>query len=377
MSEGTPPGAPDGWTTPAGWGGPSQPPPAAPAYGQPAYGQPAYGQPAYGQQAPGQAPYGSWGPRPPELKPGVVPLRPLGLGEVLDGAVEVLRRYPRPALGLAALIAVVSVLLDTLLTTTLLRPLLQLDPSAIGSGSSPAVQDALGGAVTGGSVAVVFSLLTSAVLTGALTAVVGKAVLGQPMSLAQAWSAVRPVLLRLIGLSLLTGLLVGLVVVVGSAVAVVLFLLGTAGAVLGVLVVIASVLAAGYLYVRLSLAPCVLVLEKAGTMTSLKRSAVLVKGDWWRVFGILLLVAVIGAFVAATLTLPFQLLGAGSFGGLVDPARDVTTARALVLSGIGSILTTTLVSPFTAGARALLYVDRRMRAEGLDVALAAAATART
>ena len=117
---------PGGWSTPDGWGAPASPPPTGP--GGPAPGgqgydaPPAYGAPGQGQgwQGPGQpgpdggAPYGRpqapWGMRPVDDKPGVIPLRPLGLGEVLDGAVSVLRRYPRPALGLAAIVALVSTL---------------------------------------------------------------------------------------------------------------------------------------------------------------------------------------------------------------------------------------------------------------------------
>ncbi|MCW2616653.1 MAG: Membrane domain of glycerophosphoryl diester phosphodiesterase [Frankiales bacterium] len=403
-------GRDDGWTTPAGWGGPSQPPPSAssgapghgrplygrpqddrPQYGAPAYGAPAYGTPQYpppgqpqygpqyGQQygAPGYPPPpGTWGSRPPELKPGVVPLRPLGLGEVLDGAVGVLRRYPRPTLGIAAIIAVITVLLETLVTATALRPFLELDPDALATGSTEAIEGAIGGAVAAGVLTISLAVLSGAVLTGALTSVVGKAVLGQPLSLGEAWAGVRPVLLRLVGLSLLVGLIAGGTLVVGTVVGVLLFALGTGGAVLGVLVVLASVTAAVWLYFRLALAPCALVLERTGVVDSLRRSGVLVKGDWWRVFGILVLVLLIGSFVTLTLQVPFEVLGAGSLGGVVDAERDVLTFRALALSGIGSVVTTTLVSPFTAGARALLYVDRRMRAEGLDVALAAAATAR-
>ena len=55
-----------------------------------------------------------------------------------------------------------------------------------------------------------------------------------------------------------------------------------------------------------------------------------------------------------------------------DTAGATTTA--LVLTQIGGGVAQTVTSPFTSGVRALLYVDRRMRAEGLDVALAAAAT---
>ena len=51
--------------------------------------------------------------------------------------------------------------------------------------------------------------------------------------------------------------------------------------------------------------------------------------------------------------------------------------RSLVMSAIGGGIAATLVAPFTAGVRALLYVDRRIRAEGLDVSLSAAAASRT
>ena len=39
---------------------------------------------------------------------------------------------------------------------------------------------------------------------------------------------------------------------------------------------------------------------------------------------------------------------------------------------VGAGIAQTVVAPFTAGVRALLYIDRRMRAEGLDVSLMAA-----
>ena len=48
----------------------------------------------------------------------------------------------------------------------------------------------------------------------------------------------------------------------------------------------------------------------------------------------------------------------------------LTTGQALV-GAVAGALATTLVAPFTAGVRALLYIDRRMRAEGLDIALVA------
>jgi hypothetical protein len=215
-------------------------------------------------------------------------------------------------------------------------------------------------------------------MTGAITAVVGKAVLGQPMSFGQAWTQVRSRLVPLIGLALLVLVVVAGTFLVATAAGVAaIAAFGGTGALVGVPLVLAGAVAAVWLYVRLSLAPCALVLERTGILASLRRSSVLVRRDWWRVFGILLLTVVIGTFVSQVVQLPFSALGAGSVSGLVDPDTDVLATRSLVLSAIGAGLAATLVAPFTAGVRALLYVDRRIRAEGLDVSLSAAAASRT
>ena len=41
-------------------------------------------------------------------KPGVIPLRPLGLGEILDGSFATIRRNPKATLGIAAIVMTVS-----------------------------------------------------------------------------------------------------------------------------------------------------------------------------------------------------------------------------------------------------------------------------
>lgn len=360
------------WAAPEGWGppAPSAHPSGAPDGGSPpAYGgAPPYGAPA--GAAPGPAPYGGWGPRPPELKPGVVPLRPLGLGELLDGAVGILRRYPKPALGLSALVALASTLINILLVLTAFDPFLSLDQATLENGDVEQLDGAIGGAIAGGGLSAVVTLLSSVVLSGVITVVVGKAVLGQPLTPGDAWRAARPHLLKLVGLALLVGLVVGLVGLVLAGIGVGLIAAGGApAALIGVPLILAGVAGAVYLYIRLSLAPCALVLERIGVRSSMSRSSVLAKGDWWRIFGILVLTSIIASSIGFVLQLPFQAAGfAGAFSGAT------LSDTALVLSSIGSGLALLLTAPFSAGVQALLYVDRRMRAEGLDVTLAAAAT---
>ncbi|GAC1608082.1 MAG: hypothetical protein NVS3B26_03570 [Mycobacteriales bacterium] len=309
-------------------------------------------------------------------------MRPLGLGELLDGAVGIIRRYPRPVLGLSAALSVLVTVINVTLVVTALTPLLKLDATALSgsstTGRTAAVDGLLGGTALGGVGSSVISVLAAVILTGVLTAIAGKGVLGEPMTLQQAWADVRPVLVRLMGLALLTGLLVYGTLAVGIVAAVALLALaGTTGAVIGVPLGIASAAGAIYLYCRLSLAPCSVVLERVGIRQGLRRSGILVRRSWWRVFGVLALAFVVGGIVGQVVQVPFLLFGIAPLGlrGATGVLQGST--RLLVLTSIGGGIAQTVVAPFTAGVRALLYVDRRMRAEGLDVALAAASAPRT
>src|SRR3954451_14400072 len=311
---------PEGWAAPGGWAPPHEPAPSAPPAPpgqQPGY-YPTPPQPpaAPGWQAPPgwggpqaneQAPYGGWGaPRPPEVRPGVVPLRPLGLGELLDGAVSVVRRYPRPCLGLSAAISIFSTAINVGLALTALQPLADLDTDRLANGDTDQLDGVVGAAALGGVAAAVVGVLATLVLTGVLTAVVGPAARGQPMTTGEAWREVRPAIPRLVGTALLSALIVYATVPVGIVIAVVLVAaIGTSGLFVAIPLGIAAVVASVYLYVRLSLAPAVIVLERSGVRTALRRSGVLVRRSWWRIFGILVLTVIIAGFVSQVLRIPF------------------------------------------------------------------------
>lgn len=335
---------------PPQWSAPDAPPP----YTEPSgYG---YGP---GSSADSSAPQGypppTWYAPPPP--PGVVPLRPLGLGELLDGSIKVMRRYPRPTLGLSAAISAVVTLVNVLLVLAFN----QVDPTS----SNEDITFSVGAGMSSGPGAIL-SYLAGIVLTGAMVAVVGKAVLGQAVSTPEVWATVRSRLWALLGLSLLTVLIVATPAAVGILVAVVLALAtGGIGLVVGIPLAISGFALSAYLYARLALAPAALVLEKAGITTALRRSGTLVRGAWWRTFWILVLTSLIASVMSAILAVPFGIIG------IVLGSADSTGF--LVSQQVATGLANVVVAPFAAGVHALLYVDRRMRAEGLDVALAAAA----
>ena len=110
-----------------------------------------------------------------------------------------------------------------------------------------------------------------------------------------------------------------------------------------------------------------MVLEGRGPIDAMRRSWQLVTGDFWRVFGILLLTAVIVFFVSLAVSAPFTAFS--SLGDVNSDGLDEGFALSMVLGAVGAIIAGTITSPFSAAVNALLYADRRMRAEAFDLVL--------
>jgi hypothetical protein len=286
----------------------------------------------------------------------------LGVGEILDGAISAIRRHPKVMLGISALVGVLAAVLSGLSNWATLRSSADV--------SSQDELDAAGIAAIGITGAgVLITSLATLMATGMLTVVLGRAVLGQGISVREAWRQARKFIWRLIGLWLLTGLIVAALAAGGILVAVLLgVLLGGPGIFFGVLVAIAGVVFAAYFYVKFWLAAPALVLEKQPIVQSLRRSSRLVKGSWWRVFGILVLSAILAAVIGQVLQTPFSLLSYGS--SVFDPNAVIEPSFLEVAGGsVGVLLAQAVTLPFQAGVTVLLYIDQRMRKEGLDIEL--------
>jgi len=121
-------------------------------------------------------------------------------------------------------------------------------------------------------------------------------------------------------------------------------LLVLAGVVLGLLLL---VIPGVYLAVRWYFVTPAVVVEGARGAAALRRSSELVRGNWWRVFGILVGTGLVAALPTFAVAIPF---------GVMAEASDLD-APALA----GTILGETLVGPFGALVLALLYFDLRSR----------------
>jgi hypothetical protein len=289
----------------------------------------------------------------------------LGVGEVLDGAFAAIRRYPRATLGLAACVMLVVTVVQVLTEWYLLSG---IAPPDAGSTLSDA-NDYASRLGTAAVISLVITELATLLLTGMVIAVIGEAVLGRPVSARDAWQRLRPQFWRLLGVSFLTFLILLAAAIPGIVLVIVGAFADSVG--LAVLGVFLAFIGGVYVWPMFALAPAALVLERQGVTRALGRSRALVKRSWWRVFFILVLAALIASIVSGIISLPFGLAG-GSLTAIGSRTSEVQFTQ-LLISGIGGLLASTVARPFSAGVAALLYIDRRMRAEALDLALNRAA----
>ncbi|MFF1644799.1 glycerophosphoryl diester phosphodiesterase membrane domain-containing protein [Streptomyces sp. NPDC058240] len=347
---------PEQWSPPSIPGtGPGAPPPAAGWGG--------------GPQGPG------WGQPPLAAKPGVIPLRPLGVGEILDGAVSTMRAHWRTVLGITLTVSVIAQIAIILVERFLLPEPAQIDPNATGTEALRQAVDSAQSTVFNSVPSMLITMIATLITTSVLTVVISRSVLGRPVTLSDAWTEARPRLPQLLGLTLLVALISAAIMAAGLLPG---MLTGSsAGAGLVLIGFMAAFVVVIWLMVRFCLASPALMLERQSIITSMRRSAKLVRGAWWRTFGILALTGLLTLIVAVIIAIPFGIIamavdGDGIGSALTNGSTDFGWPF-LIVSGIGQVIITTITYPLSAGVMALLYIDQRIRREALDLELARAA----
>jgi len=116
-----------------------------------------------------------------------------------------------------------------------------------------------------------------------------------------------------------------------------------------------------------------LAVERRGPIGAIKRAYALAKGARLRIVGLALL-----AWLIIMLPTVGTLTMFGMASTLWDPAAAVAlTTTQLYVQNVSSTLVNALTTPYVVGVLVLLYYDRRVRREGYDVELAAAALTAT
>ncbi|WP_410590717.1 hypothetical protein [Amycolatopsis sp. lyj-23] len=287
-------------------------------------------------------------------KPGVIALRPLNIGDILDGAITAIRRHPLLILGIGAVASVITAAIGFVVSKFAFGELqglaktVQLGPATTDEELRNAVFGTFGDFFLVLISSTLVSTLLLTVTTGLMAAVMGRAALGREVTFGIAWSEVQPRLLPLLGVAFVYALL--------STIGVMLCIIP------GVLV-----------WVFWALAAPALVLERGTFREAFARSVKLVGGAFWRVLGVLLLARIIEGVFENIISLPFS-VGSGAFSQMFNPGKVVVPSTGdLLLQSAGQIIAGTIAIPFVALVTVIVYLDQRMRREGMDIELARAA----
>jgi hypothetical protein len=319
-------------------------------------------------------------PPPPAPQPGILPLRPVGVGEMISGSFRAMFRNWRPAilLPLALTLVATGVTLPLLIATFQSFPQIHrnsvVSPEQLGTFAVLLVA----------TVAAQLVLTTAATVFsyGVNTIVTSRAVLGRTTTIGQALRALRPRLLPLYGLMALVWLIMVAWIVVPPLL-MVLFAFAVnspAVAFLAFLVFCACSAVAVYLGISYSLATAALVLEPQPVLTAMRRSRWLVRDNWWRVFGVLALCMVMLYVASSFLQMPLsflqfaQLPHLTTMGPNPDPSELLNSMFSPTLL-VGLVVVSAVVSalgqPLIAGVNTLLYHDLRIRKESFHLPLLA------
>jgi hypothetical protein len=310
-------------------------------------------------------------------KPGIIPLRPISLGEIYDGAFQAIRTNPRTMIGISAVVIAITALLTSVPQAAALVSFGEsdlFDPERAEDLTAAEVASGLSGLISSLLVPALVQSLAITVVTGLLIIAVSNAVLGRKTAPGALWQRTRRRIWALIGLWLLL-MAASIVITVLLLAPGVLVFLFDGPAVAGVLVLLLGVLLAFFVYLALfyglwALAPPALLLENLSIVGALRRSWRLVRRSFWRVLGIMLLTTLLVGFLSGVISVPFAILS--SLVGLLQdrPYESFPlTLVQLLVSQLGSVLSGAVLYPLTAAVTALLYIDLRMRTEGLDVEL--------
>ncbi|MGI9823167.1 hypothetical protein [Agromyces sp. Marseille-Q5079] len=348
------------------WQAPGSPTPRPP---MPA-SAPAYG-PQWGAAAPGGP--AAWTPPP---RPGLLPLRPMGFGTLLWAPFRTLRRNPAATFGSGLLVQLVVLVITTAVMVPAFVFVLGRLDSAQPDDLDALLPGSIGVMVLVMLVAVAVSVVAGAFLQGVMVEEVASGTLGEKLGLGALWRRTLPRIGPLIGWTVL----VAAALLIVSAALVGIIVLGAVtspiglavGIVVVVLLVLGLVVLGFWLGIRVSLVPSIIVLERAGIAAAVRRSWRLTTGFFWRTLGIIVLVGVMLYVASQIVVQPISLIG-GLLSAIVDPTGAGAATVILIVVTVIAMLLSLVIGAITTVVQAavigVVYIDLRMRTEGLDLEL--------
>jgi hypothetical protein len=341
-----PPGPPGQGTPPTG-GPPSVPPPPGPppARTPPPSGGPS-GQPAWTRAS-----------EPPASTAGrLLPLRPLTVGDVLDGAFRALRATFATAALVILLVQGPFQLLSSLVLVQALPEL--MDPVTVERMVTEGAFDAAvaARAVAYGGGVMIVGLLIQVLVGGALAWVALRTDRGEEVGPGAALRASLAVSGATLGGTVLVGGLGFLVLFVVAFVVAVLFALAAPLGVISLIVAIpAVVIGLAALFGSFYLVIPIAVAEERGAWTTFRRAMWVTRRRFWRVAGMMMLLGLVIAAVSF------------GFSVALGALSELAGAWSWIVDGVAATATALVTVPVTIFVALLLYLDARVRLEGYDL----------
>ena len=317
-----------------------------------------------------------WTPPP---KPGLIPLRPLDLGTILGASFRVLRRNPKPTFGAALLIQGSVYLLLILAVAGVSFTAVSRVNSSTSQNTDQITAGATGLIVVASIIPALLAVIASAVLQGIIVLEVSSGTVGEKLTLRALLTKARGRIGALIGWAALVVL--ALTVVLGVIVVIIVLLvvsLGTGGIIAAVLIGFLASIGLAVVYVwlstKLALVSSVLMIERLSIREAVARSWSLTEGYFWRTFGITLLVAVIIGFVSQVASIPLSIVTQFATV-LFDPQGQKGSGVTVLLVAVGllavviAVVIQSITSVVQSATTGLIYLDLRIRKEGLDLEL--------
>jgi len=219
-------------------------------------------------------------------------------------------------------------------------------------------------------------LVVEPIVSGAMARAVSERILGRPVSIRSAYAALR----GRVGALLLSSFVRLIAVYGGYNIASVVAFLGlplmvvspVGGLIAMAVLQFAALLGASLLFIYLAFLGQIIAIERQGTGAALVRSWRLVAGRLWRTSGI----AGLLVLLVMALTLAFQIPALMAVGMWMPGGETPESAAALAILIVAVFaVTSVLPGPLLAVGATLMYYDLRVRREGFDVQMMAAALA--
>jgi len=301
-------------------------------------------------------------------KPGAMPLRPLGLGDIYDAGFRIIRFNPKATVGSAVLVTAASMAIP-ILVTAILTILVDFTAS---SGGDLTQAELIGIVGSFGALAVgaVLQSIGMVLVTGMIAHVTAAAAIGRRLTLGEAWAATHGSRWRLIGLTVLLALMtLGIVLAYVVLWVFVALLLPTwAIVVFGLVSVPAFTAFMFWFWIRVYYLPVpALMLEPLGVVGAIRRGYRLTSRAFWRTFGIAVLTVLITQFAGGMLSFPVSLVG--QLAAAAGASSGYGALILVVTQALASVITAAFVAPFTSAVTSIQYLDQRIRKEAYDVEL--------